>query len=399
MAIDDRKIRILEAIINDYINTGEPVGSRTIAKRYDLGVGSATIRNEMSDLEDMGYLEQPHTSAGRVPSSKGYRLYEMSDLEDMGYLEQPHTSAGRVPSSKGYRLYVDNLMQRSKLSIDEELRIKKYLIDCAMLEVDKIVKQASTLLSELTNLTCVVQTPSVRQSYIKSVQLLMVDEFNLVSVIVTDSGVIKNHRIKVAKVPSVEELQTINKVINSRLQNLTIDEINLEVINNLKRDFVGYDDLFNAIVTALYDSLKEENSSEIFMEGTTNIFNYQEYNDIESAKEILNLLYNKDYVIELIEPKGDITIAKEILNLLYNKDYVIELIEPKGDITIKIGDENYIPGAKNCSVISAEYSLGDRPIGTIGLIGPQRINYSRVISIMAQVMKELNDMLKGQGLD
>ena len=343
MAIDDRKIRILEAIINDYINTGEPVGSRTIAKRYDLGVGSATIRNEMSDLEDMGYLEQPHTSAGRVPSSKGYRLY------------------------------VDNLMQRSKLSIDEELRIKKYLIDCAMLEVDKIVKQASTLLSELTNLTCVVQTPSVRQSYIKSVQLLMVDEFNLVSVIVTDSGVIKNHRIKVAKVPSVEELQTINKVINSRLQNLTIDEINLEVINNLKRDFVRYDDLFNAIVTALYDSLKEESSSEIFMEGTTNIFNYQEYNDIESAKEILNLLYNKDYVIELIEPKGD--------------------------ITIKIGDENYIPGAKNCSVISAEYSLGDRPIGTIGLIGPQRINYSRVISIMAQVMKELNDMLKGQGLD
>ena len=271
MAIDDRKIRILEAIINDYINTGEPVGSRTIAKRYDLGVGSATIRNEMSDLEDMGYLEQPHTSAGRVPSSKGYRLY------------------------------VDNLMQRSKLSIDEELRIKKYLIDCAMLEVDKIVKQASTLLSELTNLTCVVQTPSVRQSYIKSVQLLMVDEFNLVSVIVTDSGVIKNHRIKVAKVPSVEELQTINKVINSRLQNLTIDEINLEVINNLKRDFVGYDDLFNAIVTALYDSLKEESSSEIFMEGTTNIFNYQEYNDIESAKEILNLLYNKDYVIELLE--------------------------------------------------------------------------------------------------
>ena len=343
MAIDDRKIRILEAIINDYINTGEPVGSRTIAKRYDLGVGSATIRNEMSDLEDMGYLEQPHTSAGRVPSSKGYRLY------------------------------VDNLMQRSKLSIDEELRIKKYLIDCAMLEVDKIVKQASTLLSELTNLTCVVQTPSVRQSYIKSVQLLMVDEFNLVSVIVTDSGVIKNHRIKVAKVPSVEELQTINKVINSRLQNLTIDEINLEVINNLKKDFVGYDDLFNAIVTALYDSLKEESSSEIFMEGTTNIFNYQEYNDIENAKEILNLLYNKDYVIELIEPKGD--------------------------ITIKIGDENYIPGAQNCSVISAEYSLGDRPIGTIGLIGPQRINYSRVISIMAQVMKELNEMLKGQSLD
>jgi heat-inducible transcriptional repressor len=343
MAIDGRKIRILEAIINDYINTGEPIGSRTIAKKYDLGVGSATIRNEMSDLEDMGYLEQPHTSAGRIPSSKGYRLY------------------------------VDNLMEKSMLSVDEELQIKKYIIDSAMLEVDKIVKQASTLLSELTNLTCVVQTSSVMRSYMKSVQLLIVDDHSLISVIVTDNGVIKNHRIRVNKMPSVEELQDINRVINRRLSNLTIQEINLEVINNLKCDLKGYDDLFNAIVPALYETLKEDNSSEIFMQGTTNIFNYPEYNDIDNAKEILNLLYNKDYVVELIAPQGD--------------------------LTIKIGDENYIPEAKNCSVISAEYSLGDRPIGTIGLIGPRRINYSRVIAIMAQVMKELNDALKGQGLE
>ena len=343
MAIDDRKIKILEAIINEYINTGEPVGSRTIAKKYDLGVGSATIRNEMSDLEDMGYLEQPHTSAGRIPSSKGYRLY------------------------------VDNLMEMSRVSLEEELQIKKYLIDSAMLEVDKIVKQASTLLSELTNLTCVVQAPSVKKSFIKSVQLVGIDDSNLVSIVVTDSGVIKNHRIKVNKSPDVMELNEINRVINRRLSNLTIEEINLEVINNLKEDLKGYDDLFNAIVPVLYETLKEDNSSEIFMQGTTNLLNYPEYNDIDKAKEILNLLYNKDYVIELIEPHGD--------------------------LTIKIGDENYIPEAKNCSVISAEYSLGNRPLGTIGLIGPRRINYSRVIAIMAQVMKELNDALRGQGLE
>lgn len=342
MAIDKRKIQILEAIINDYINTGEPVGSRTIAKRYDLGVGSATIRNEMSDLEDMGYLEQPHTSAGRIPSSKGYRLY------------------------------VDSLMQKARLSEEEQIQIKKYIIDSAMLEVDKIVKQASALLSELTNLTCVVQTPSVMKSYIKSVQLLRVDDNNLISVIVTDSGVIKNHRIKTNKIPSMEELQIINKVINKRLINLTIQDINLEVINNLKDDLMGYDDLFNSIVPVLYETLKEDNSSEIFMEGTTNIFNYPEYNNIDNAKEILNLLYNKDYVVELLAPKGG--------------------------LSIKIGDENYIPEAKNCSVISAEYSLGDRAMGTIGLIGPRRINYSRVIAIMAQVMKELNDALKNHGL-
>jgi len=343
MPIDDRKIKILEAIINDYISTGEPVGSRTLAKKYNLGVGSATIRNEMADLEDMGLLEQPHTSAGRVPSSKGYRLY------------------------------VDKLMQSAHLSSDEEMQIKKYIIDSAMLEVDKIVKQASALLSELTNLTCVVQTPSVRQSYIKSIQLLKVDEHNIVSVIVTDGGVIKNHRIKVEKSPTSRELQVINTIINKRLSGLTIDEINLEVINNLKGDLKGFDDLFNAIVPALYETLKEENPSEVFMEGTTNIFNYPEYNDIDSPKDILNLLYDKDCVLELIEPNGK--------------------------FSVKIGDENFIPEAKNCSVISAEYSLGNKSIGTIGLIGPRRINYSKVIAIMAQVMKELNDTLKKHELE
>lgn len=343
MAIDKRKIRILEAIINDYINTGEPVGSRTIAKKYDLGIGPATIRNEMSDLEDMGLLEQPHTSAGRIPSSKGYRLY------------------------------VDNLMKQSKLSDEEELQIKKYVIDCAMLEVDKIVKQASSLLSELTNLTCIVQTPSMKKSCIKSVQLIRVDDHNLVSVIITSSGVIKNHRIKLNIMPKEQDLIIINRVVNKRLVDLTIEEINLEVINHLKSDLSGYDDIFNAIVPALYETLKSEDTSEIFMEGTTNIFNYPEYNNIDNAKQILNLLYNKDYVLKLLAPNGD--------------------------ISIKIGDENFLPEAKNCSVISAEYSIGGGPSGTIGLIGPRRINYSKVIAIMAQVMKELNDTLRNQRLE
>ena len=173
--------------------------------------------------------------------------------------------------------------------------------------------------------------------------------------------------------PTEKDLKKINNVINSRLSNLTIEEINLEVINHLKADLKGHDDLFNSIVPVLYETLKEENSSEIFMQGTTNILNYPEYNDINKAKEILNLLYNKDYVVKLIAPKGD--------------------------ISIKIGDENYIPEAKNCSVISAEYSLGDKALGTIGLIGPKRMNYSKVIAIMAQVMKELNKILNSQGID
>lgn len=339
MVIDDRKIKILEAIINDYIKTGEPVGSRTIAKNHDLGVGSATIRNEMSDLEEMGYLEQPHTSAGRIPSSKGYRLY------------------------------VDSMMDKPILSKEEDLKIKEYVLNSAMLEVNKIVKNASTLLSELTHLTCIVKTPSMSMSTLKSIQIVRMDDQNLLAVIVTDGGLIKNQIIRVNEAPSVEVLSGINKILNQRLVHLSIEEINLEVINNLKLDLHGYDEVFNAMLPALYQCLKEDDTSRVFMEGTTNIFNYPEYNDIEKAKQILSLLHNKDCVVELIEPESD--------------------------ITIKIGDENYIPEAKDCSVISAEYSLGDSAKGTIGLIGPRRINYSKVIAIMAQVMKELNNTLRG----
>ena len=343
MAIDERKIKILQAIINDYIMTGEPVGSRTIAKRYDLGVGSATIRNEMADLEEMGYLEQPHTSAGRIPSNKGYRLY------------------------------VDELMGTGRLTKEEELKIKEYLINSAMYEVDRIVKEACSLLSELTNLTTVVQTPSVRSSYIKSIQLLSIDNHNLVSVIVADSGVIKNHRIRVNNMPKPETIQMINNVLNSRLRNLTIEEINLEVINNLKHELQGFEEVFNGILPALYETLKEANNTEVFVQGTTNIFNYPEYNNIEKAKEILSLINDKD-------------------NLL-------DLIEPGNDITIRIGEENFSPEAKDCSIISAEYSVDGRPIGKIGLIGPKRINYSKVIAIMNEVMKELNKSLKNQFIE
>lgn len=338
MSIDERKIRILQAIINDYITTGEPVGSRTLAKKYNLGVSSATIRNEMSDLEDMGYLEQPHTSAGRVPSSKGYRLY------------------------------VDKLMDMPELSLEEELLIKKFMIDSTLYEVEKIIKQTSTLLSELTKLTCIVKTPSVKKSCIKSIQLIAIDDISLLCVVVTDSGIIKNSMIKLSKVPTMEAIQRINMALNHKLMNRSIEEINLEIINSLSYELKGYEYIFNAILPVLYDSLKNTDYNEIFMEGTTNIFNYPEYNDIEKAKEMLALLYDKENINKLIE-------ADE-------------------GLTIKIGDEISIPQARDCSIISAEYSLGGRSVGTISLIGPRRINYSRVISVMAEVMKELNLTIK-----
>ena len=340
--IDERKIKILQVIINDYISTGEPVGSRTIAKKYELGVSPATIRNEMADLEELGYLEQPHTSAGRIPSSKGYRLY------------------------------VDKLMKQQQLSLEEQLAIKNEIIDMALLEVDKMVKQVSSLLSDLTQLTCVAKTPSFNKGYIKSLQLMIIDENNILVVIITDRGV-KNSIIKVKNIPSSKEIEKINHVLNMRLKNHTIEQINLQVINSIRDDLTGYDDIFNPLIKVLYETLDNANENDdVVTEGTTNIFNYPEYNDIESAKEILSLL----------EDKGKISA------LLDNKD----------GFSIRIGDENYLPGAKNCSVISAVYFMDDVPLGTIGLIGPRRINYSKVVSIMAEVMKELNEVINKKKL-
>ncbi|WP_425544639.1 heat-inducible transcriptional repressor HrcA [Clostridium malenominatum] len=332
--MDERKIRILQAIINDYIDTAEPVGSRTIAKKYDLGVSSATIRNEMADLEEMGYLEQLHSSSGRKPSDKGYRLY------------------------------VDKLMRVQSLSQLEVNAIKAHMISSAIYEMDRIIKEATTILAELTGLTSIVKSPSVKKSSIRAIQLINIDGTSILSVIITDSGIIKNNIIRLKKAVNVETLVKLSNVLNARLINLTVEEINLEVINNLKNDLKGYDDIFNAIIPALYEGLNNIDASEIYMEGTTNIFNFPEFNDIQKAKSFLSLVDNKD----------------KIKILINNSD----------NIAIKIGEENFLEDAKDCTVISAVYKLGSRPLGTIGVIGPTRMPYSKVISILGGIVKEIN---------
>ncbi len=334
MEMDERKIRILQAIINDYIST---VGSRTIAKKYDLGISSATIRNEMADLEEMGYLEQPHSSAGRKPSNKGYRLY------------------------------VDKLMKIHELTPEEEYIIKNQILVNALFEVNTIIKHTTMLLSELTNLTSIVKTPSVSKSYIKYIQLVSIDSSNILLVIITDSGIIKNNVIRVGKVVSADVLSRLSNILNARLKNLNCEQINLEVINNLKRDLEGHEDIFNAIIPVLHESLSNNDSSEIYMEGTTNIFNYPEYKDIEKAREFLSLLDNKSKVSGLLNNSSN--------------------------ISIKIGAENFIEGAEDCSVISAVYNVKDRPVGEIGVIGPTRMPYSKVIPVLANVVRELNFIL------
>lgn len=335
--IEERKLKILQAIISDYITTGEPVGSRTIAKKYDLGISPATIRNEMADLEDLGLLEQPYTSAGRIPSSKGYRLY------------------------------VDRIMKYEKLSFEDELKIKRQLVEKHKNEIDLLIHEVSSLLSDLTKLTCLVNPQSMNKSCIQSMQLMKVDNDTVLCVLVMDGGVIKNKLVKIKdEIPDMNVLSKISIILTQTLKGLSVEQINLEVIANIKMYLEGYAYIFDSILLALYEILKVEGSNDVIMEGATNIFNYPEYNDINKAKEMLEFLHKKN---------------------------LPSLAETSEGITIKIGDENFMPEAKDCAVISANYSIGGRELGTISLIGPKRINYSKVLSIMEKVMKEFNEAL------
>ncbi|SHI02056.1 heat-inducible transcription repressor HrcA [Clostridium collagenovorans DSM 3089] len=335
--MDDRKLKILEAIIKDYIQTGEPIGSRTIAKKYDLGVSPATIRNEMADLEDLGYIEQLHSSSGRIPS----------DL--------------------GYRLYVDKLMKRRNISAEDEILIKQKVFTSAIYEVENLIIEATKILSELTELACIVKTPSIRKAYIKQIQLVFIDPYNILTVIVTDTGVIKNNVIRVFSPVEESSINGLNVLINRRIVGLTIDEMDLEVINNLQRDLRGHDDIFNALIPALYESLKSTETSKVYTEGFTNIFNYPEYNNIDKAREFIQFINNE-----------------------HNVDMLLSSREKEDGIAISIGAENYLAEARDCSVITATYSIHDRPLGVIGVVGPTRMQYDKVISILGKIVKELN---------
>jgi heat-inducible transcriptional repressor len=338
MELGERKKAILRAIINDYIQTAEPVGSRTISKKPEIKISSATIRNEMSDLEDLGYLEQPHTSAGRVPSDKAYRLY------------------------------VDELMDVDVLSDADISYIKSMLQLTAINELEKVIKKTTSLISQITQYTSAILSPSVQRSALKSLQLIQASQHELLVVVVTDTSLIKHVMIKIPKPITTDTLTKINIMLNDKLRNRTIEEINLSVISSIQHEMHGYDEILSAIIPVLYESLKTDDS-DVFMEGATNIFQYPEYSDMDSAKKFLTLLEQKDVMLEL-----------------FSKN--------QGNLSISIGNENSNDEVKDCSIVKASYMFGDRAIGTIGVIGPKRMDYPKVIATLKCCSETLNQILK-----
>ena len=337
MDLDERKRKILHAIIQTYLETGEPVGSRTISKYSDLKLSSATIRNEMSDLEEMGYILQPHTSAGRIPSDKGYRLY------------------------------VDHLMQEKEREVTE---LKELMIQRTD-KLEQVLKRVVKVLANNTNYATMISAPQYHQNKLKFIQLSRVDEHQILAVIVAEGNVIRNKLIPLCEELDTETILKLNILLNTMLNGKTIAEINLQMISSMKEQAGIHSNIISDVVDAVAEAIHSDEGMEIYTGGATNIFRYPELSDNGKASELIQTLEEKQMLAELVT---------ETLNK-----------EDKG-IQVYIGSESPIQSMKDCSVVTATYELGQGLQGTIGIIGPKRMDYENVMSTLKTLMDQLDDV-------
>ena len=337
---NERKLRILKVIIDDFINTAQPIGSRTIAKKYGLGISSATIRNEMADLEELGYLIQPHTSAGRIPSDEGYRIY------------------------------VDSLMNQKRIAKNDREIIRTLLLT-KVIEIDDVIKQSVKLLADMTRLISFASLPQFNKSKLTNMKLVKINNSKIMMILVADSGIVKTLNLQL-NIENQQILDDISEVFMSLLENSTIEDISVKKISMIKNLLPQYENIINYLVPILRDTLNELDGVDTYIEGLNNVFDFPEFNDVNSLKEFIEIIQNKEVLFSTI----------------IGKDY-------KDGITIRIGKEIDNANLENCSVINVCYKVNGRYVGKIGLIGPTRMDYGKVISVVDYVRETLSDIFTG----
>ncbi|ANE47289.1 HrcA family transcriptional regulator [Paenibacillus swuensis] len=331
--LTERQRLILNAIIDDYIRSAEPVGSRSISKRGEVGFSPATIRNEMSDLEELGFLEQPHTSAGRIPSNKGYRYY------------------------------VDHLVKLGDVG-KHELDVLKLFFAERIQEMEHVIQHAASILSNLTNYTSIVLGPEVFSTTLRHVQLLPLNEDTAVAIIVTNTGHVENKTVKLPEGIQASELEKIVSILNSKLAGVPLlhlkSKLHTEVGQELSRYVTGYEDMLGMLNSVFAG----EQHSKLFLSGTTNIMAQPEFKDVDKVKTILDLFEETPTWVKMFTSA------------------------PEG-IQVRIGAENNMEAIQACSLITATYTLEGQQLGTIGILGPTRMDYAKVISLMNVLSKDL----------
>ena len=342
MELDERKLKILQAIIRTYLETGEPVGSRTISKYSDLNLSSATIRNEMSDLEEMGYILQPHTSAGRIPSDKGYRLYVDTMLDDKA--QEVNDMKAELTEKAG--------------------------------KIDDLLKRVAKLLAVNTNYATMVSGPRYASKKVKFIQLTLVDERSLLVVIVLDNNVVKNKMIHMEDSMDQETLLRLNFIMNTTLNGLDVMDMNLAVIQKIKEQMGAHNSVIDSVLEIIGSALTEDEDLEIYTSGATNILKYPELADKSNAAQILSAFEEKKDLNEWIEqePVGQ------------NDD--------NHAIQVYIGGETQVESMKDCSLVTATYRIDDGVYGKVGIVGPKRMDYDKVVATLQSMMEQLDDIFK-----
>lgn len=345
MELDERKLKILKAIVRNYLETGEPVGSRTISKYTDLNLSSATIRNEMSDLEDMGYILQPHTSAGRIPSDKGYRTY----VDDM------------------MREKADEISQQQ-----QEISDMKDFLTEKVEKVEELLQNTAKLLANNTNYATMISAPRFAKR-IKFLQLSLVDDMSLLCVVVLDGNIIKNKLVKLSKQIDAETVLKLNILFNSTLNGLTMEEINLGIITKITGQAGEHMELVKCVLEIIAEVVGSDEDMKIYTSGTTNILKYPELSDNNRASELINVLEEKQQLTSLITENNS---------------------EENTGIQVYIGDETPVQNMKDCSVVTMTYEIEDGVQGTIGIIGPKRMDYEKVVESLKTVKGQLDVVFK-----
>ncbi|MDP4127408.1 MAG: heat-inducible transcriptional repressor HrcA [Bacillota bacterium] len=338
MQMDERKRKILRAIVQDYIATAEPIGSRTIARKFDLGVSPATIRNEMADLEDLGYIEQPHTSAGRIPSDAGYRYF------------------------------VDCLMDPQVLN-DEEKGIIERESTKRIQQIQEVISHTSKLLSELTNLTSIVLGPHKAKSAFGKMHFLPYQPGQVIMVIVKENGVVENHIVDVGENITAEELQKVAGVFNQKMRGYSLDHVKRsllhEIYSELSRQRHLIDNTLDMLSTILDDREEEDR---VYLGGTLNILNQPEFKDLSKVKTLFKVFEENEPLKKLLHPNQE-------------------------GLNVTIGGENTLKEFQDCSVISANYKVNGITIGAVGVLGPTRMDYAKAIAIVDFMTRSLTEVL------
>ncbi len=342
MDLNERKLKILQAIIADFISTAEPVGSRTLSKKYELGVSPATIRNEMADLEEMGFLTHPHTSAGRVPSQKAYRLY------------------------------VNEIMKKKELPRRKKNIIAQELYD-NFTELDKTIEKAAKILSQITNLTSFAITPSAEKDLLKAITFLPIDETHVILMIVSEAGKVSNTVLKLDHAYTDEMLRILSKSMTYTYKGKTLSEaLKIDIIQSFEIDAKAMSALTKNIMPNFVKTLEDMLNVNLYMDGLTNIFSMPEYKDISKAEDFIKMIDQKDEFVKKMATRDD-------------------------GIMITIGTENEDVNLNECSLITATYHIDGKLVGKLGVIGPTRMRYGEITSVIEYLTDNLTNSFKLTG--